>query len=535
MLNGNRKKHPNSLMKSAVRYRKYVGLLILISTLIRAFVAATIELGNDEVYYRLYALYPDWSHFDHPLMVGLTIQLFSLNLLLHSEFFIRLGSVILGAFNLWLAYRIGSFIKNERTGFFAALLYTASLYATVITGIFILPDTPQSFFWLLSILLMLQSVASYPNTPTSRRKLFQMGIVIGLAILSKYTSIFLWFGAILYILLYNRKWLRSKWLYVSLAATAIISLPILIWNIQYDFISFTFHGGRVELAGHALNPDYFLTELAGEFLYNNPVNFVLILIVLIVIARKKIDLKKAYLRNLLSVSLPLIVTILIFSLFRRTLPHWTAPAVTTLLFPAAAWLDQTSTKRIPGVIIASLSLLLLIIVLGVGQIKYELINFRSLEKNYGIISDDPSLDIFGFDQAGKVFAEIARKDKLQNLMSDQSILVGNFWFPLANFDYYAASPLGMKCYGIGSLDQIHKYAWINLINGGFKLGMDAYYLTTTREYRSPYGNIDQYFEKILSPDTINIYRNNSVVKQVFVYRLKNLNKIPEDDLAPIKK
>ena len=83
-------------------------------------------------------------------------------------------------------------------------------------------------------------------------------------------------------------------------------------------------------------------------------------------------------------------------------------------------------------------------------------------------------------------------------MSEESILVGNFWFPLANFDYYAASPIGMKSYGVGRLDQIHKYAWINRENGGFKKGMDAYYLTTTRDYRSPYGNIDTYFEEIAS-------------------------------------
>jgi len=88
----------------------------------------------------------------------------------------------------------------------------------------------------------------------------------------------------------------------------------------------------------------------------------------------------------------------------------------------------------------------------------------------------------------------------------------------------------MKTFGIGSLDQIHKYAWINKANGGFKLGMDAYYISTTRDYRSPYGNLDQYFEEILSADTINIIRNGRIAKQAFVYRLRNLNKLPEDEL-----
>jgi hypothetical protein len=110
------------------------------------------------------------------------------------------------------------------------------------------------------------------------------------------------------------------------------------------------------------------------------------------------------------------------------------------------------------------------------------------------------------------------------------MLVGNFWFPLANFDYYAASPIGMKSYGVGRLDQIHKYAWINRENGGFKKGMDAYYITTTRDYRSPYGNLDSYFEEILPADTIPIFRNGKIAKKAFLYRLKNLQKIPVDEL-----
>ena len=86
------------------KYGSYVILLIIISTIIRGFLAATLELGNDEVYYVLYARFPDWSHFDHPLMVGLVIQLFSLDLLFESEFFIRLSSIIFGAFNIWVIY-----------------------------------------------------------------------------------------------------------------------------------------------------------------------------------------------------------------------------------------------------------------------------------------------------------------------------------------------------------------------------------------------------------------------------------------------
>ena len=81
--------------------------LLGISALLRCILAATIEFGNDEVYYWTYALYPDWSHFDHPPMVGWIIQLFSLNLLLDSEFFIRFSSIVFMTFNTWLMFRIG--------------------------------------------------------------------------------------------------------------------------------------------------------------------------------------------------------------------------------------------------------------------------------------------------------------------------------------------------------------------------------------------------------------------------------------------
>ncbi|MCB2206979.1 MAG: glycosyltransferase family 39 protein [Bacteroidetes bacterium] len=520
-------------MHEQKKIRKYLILLIAISTLIRAFIAATIELGNDEVYYRLYALFPDWSHFDHPLMVGLTIQFFSFDLLFDSEFFLRLGSIIFGAVNTWIIYQIGRAIKNERTGFYAALLYTASLYAFIITGVFILPDTPQNFFWLLSILFMIKAIPMCPNLPMSGLRMLRMGLVIGLAILSKYTSVFLWVGVLLYIIIYNRDWLKNKWLYYSIALTAIISLPVLIWNLQYDFISFTFHGERVEMSGYNINLDYFLTELLGEFLYNNPVNFILILLTLVVIARKNLQLTRAYTRTILMVSLPLIITFLVFSLFRKTLPHWSAPAYTTLLVLVAAWIDQLKNKktlRIPGVIFASFSVLFIIIALGYSQIKFGIIDFKHLHEKHGIKTDDPSLDMFGFDQVGEAFEQIVIQDQASGLMSQESILVGNFWFPLANFDYYASSPIGMKSYGIGRLDQIHKYAWINRENGGFKKGMDAYYLTTTRDYRSPYGNINSYFEEILPADTILIKRNSRVVKKAFVYRLKNLQQIPDDVL-----
>ncbi len=513
-----------------IKYHKTLWLLILISTVIRLLVAAFIELGNDEVYYRLYALYPDWSHFDHPLMVGWVIRLFSLNMHFSSELFMRMGSVILGAADIWLIFQIGKTIKNERAGLLAAMLFVASVYASVIVGVFILPDTPQMFFWLISLWLMVKTLPEDPKEKNAGNRMLWLGFIVGLAVLSKYTSVYLWVGAGLYILFFNRAWLKSPKLYFAVLITLITMLPILIWNYQNDFISFTFHGERVDMMGHSLRWDYFLTEIIGEAAYNNPVNFLLIWIAVFAMIAKKQGTDKRKILVLMLTGLPLIVTFLVFSLFRSTLPHWTAPGYTTLIIVAAVWLDDRFKKQPVIMVKTAVAILGLAIVMGFIEINFGII---SLDNNIAceeMGEDDITLDMYGYDQIGTAFYKIVQNDIENGEMPANSVLFGNRWFPLANFDYYAASPLDMKVYGIGSLERIHKYAWINRINGGFAKGMSGYYITTSHIFRSPEEFFSDYFNIIEPADTIPVVRCGDTVECAFVYRLKNMTRLPKDVL-----
>ena len=521
-------------MSNSKKYSHYVINLIIISTIIRGLLAGFLELGNDEVYYRLYALYPDWSHFDHPLMIGLVMQLSTLNLLFQSEFFLRLGSVIIGAINTWMIFKIGLQIKDYRTGYYASLLYTASIYSSIIVGVFILPDTPQSLFWLWSSYLIIKTVPQCPRTPMVGINMIKIGIVIGLGILSKYTTVFLWIGIGMYILFFNRNWLKSRWLYYSIIATAITTLPILIWNIQNDFISFTFHSERVDMSGYSINLDYLFTELGGEILYNNPINFVIILISIIAALRGKLTIEKKYTRILLLSGLPIIITFVVFSLFRSTLPHWTAPGYTTLIPLAAVYLSQrtpVNNKKLPLVIISSLALIIAIITIGLAQVNYGIINIDKTTEYHRIGKNDPSLDMYGYEQTGEAFKKIVERDIGSGRMSYNTFYTGSKWFPLANYDYYAAYPIGMKSLAIGKLGNIHKYAWINHEYNSFTIGMDAYYITDSRQYSRPDTIFYNYFEKVIPSDTIQIYRNGKIAKRAFIFRMKNLKKIPEDVLS----
>lgn len=100
-----------------MNHRRNTLLLILAATIIRLLVAFTTELGNDEVYYRLYADPPQGNYFDHPPMVGWLIRLTTLNLWIDNGLTIRLGAIICGALATWLMYVCGKRLSGAYTGF----------------------------------------------------------------------------------------------------------------------------------------------------------------------------------------------------------------------------------------------------------------------------------------------------------------------------------------------------------------------------------------------------------------------------------
>ena len=517
--------------------------LLAISAVLRGILAAWMEFGNDEVYYWAYALYPDWSHFDHPPMVGWVIQLFSLNLLFDSEFFIRLASVVFMTANTYIIYRIGKDIKDARTGLYAALLYTASIYAFVITGIFIMPDTPLILFWLLAIWMAVKylkvkvpepiegptdfkTVLRYFDKLSTQQPRFLLlfGLFAGLAMLSKYSGVFLWVGMGLYILIFNRKQLKNPYLYLSLLISAICCIPILYWNLQNDFISFSFHSERV--GGNSINFSTFGTELAGEFLYNNPIVFVLAFIAIFAALKKKINMEKPVQRLILCITLPMVVVFWGFSLMRPTLPHWNAPAYVLLILLSAAYLRDKHAEKLPKSIIGALSVLLITLVVGVAEIKTGFIPLDRHTNPEQLGRDDFTLDMYGWRQLGEKFADFREEKIAEDVMKSEDGIVANQWFPLANLDYYVARPLGMRVMGLGWPEFLHKYLWINDERGGFHLGENYWFLSDSRYMKNPKETYQWYFKEIELVGTIEIERCGKPAKNFFVYTCIGLTDLP---------
>jgi len=495
-----------------------LGILLLLSAVARGLIAGSIELGNDEVYYWTYARYPDLSHFDHPPMVGLVIQFFTLNLLFESEFFLRLASVVLGTLSTLLIFLIGKEIKNKLTGLYAAFLYTASFYGFILAGTFILPDTPQGFFWLGSLYLLVHSLPDEHISMRSRNFLFAAGILAGMALLSKYHSFFLLAGVFMYILLYNPKWFQVKETYLAFLVSILIFSPVIIWNADHDFISFTFHESRVNPESSGIKIQYFLTEVIGQFFYNNPVNVLIILAAFVAMVRRKNILELRYQRLILWISLPLVVVFTGFSLFRSTLPHWTGPAYYGFILLAAAYLAQVSRegqklRLIPWPVLVSLSLLIVVLSIAVTQIRYGWIPLKKWKV------EDVSADLAGWKQLGEKFGPLAKWDEDHYLMAKDSPILTFRWFPAANLDFYVARKIHKKVFAIGDLERIHKYYWINKTRGNLRKGSDAWYIALSDDYEDPMSLFGKSYEIILPSDTIPITRGKDTIRTAYIYRL----------------
>lgn len=502
-------------------YKRALFILILVSVMIRTFLAWSVELGNDEVYYRVFGLFPSLSYFDHPPMVAWLIHLTTFGSQYTSEVLVRLSSIAIGAINTYLIYRLA---ERGQSGFIAALMYTGSIYASLIAGVFIMPDTPLTIFWLTTllifkdILIKRQTRSSDKIQSANQYKMILVGCVIGLAMLSKYTGLYLWAASGLYIILYNRKWLKSWSLYLAVALTFLVFAPVLIWNYQNDFISFTFHSARVTTQTD-INWLYFGREFMGGFFYNNPINFIVIICAIIAYVRGNRYIERSNFRYLIWFSVPMIVLFWIISLTRETLPHWSGPAYFALIVLGAKWLNTLKN----GVRIAYVSVIftLIICLLGVAQINYSIISLGQEKRESSSLGrGDITLDMYGWRQLGQKFAPILKSDQSKQLVGEKPIIINYRWDESAHLDTYLALPLGLNMITAGEMIDTHFYDWINKYRGGLDL-KDGGYLVLSTRYFTP--NLAVFESLNIDPDnvdhSITITKKGDPMVNFYVYRI----------------
>jgi hypothetical protein len=507
-------------------------ILIVISLIIRCIGAYTLGLGNDEVYYITYALNPGLSHFDHPPMVGFLIQLTTLNLSVLSEFTMRLGAVITGTGSVILIYLIGSKLKNKRTGLIAAYISTASIYLTVICGTFMTPDPALLFFILLSFYFFMKYI---PGNPADAKQLdiWLSFLFFGLAIYSKYQACYLGFGILLYIIIFNRKWLAKGIMYIGALIPIFFIGLIVYWNYKNNFAGTSFQSSRIISITDVDLVDFF-REIGGEIAYFNPVNIVLIVMALFSFRKLKyIDSK--YFKLILCCSLPLLFTVWFMAVSSATLPHWVGISYVLLFILAAAYLDKKLKNLKFPTYYAYIVLCIAIIAITIAKFGIFIPGGYVPETKDSVYTkaiDNPPEPVKWEQKLGKrdFTLDMEKWTDVNTVYKNYIInhpefknypLVGCQWFTAAHIDYYVAMPNDIKLLMYGRMSSIHEYYWLNKKRGGLKVGDNALYISTSHHFIAPQERFNPYFESYTLLHRAPVFRRGKIVMFVFIYELKS--------------
>jgi 4-amino-4-deoxy-L-arabinose transferase-like glycosyltransferase len=309
-----------------------VGIFLVIHLIAAIFV----DLGFDETYYWTWSQHLSASYYDHPPMVA---------------WWIRAGTAIFGDTPIGIRlffvlsmvpvsaalYAAGALLFDRTTATLAVAFLNAELVFAIL-GFVASPDAPSVTFWTFAVLALALIVRH-----GDQRWWVGIGIAAGLGVLSKLTALFL--GPTLIFTAAGFQRLRSSfirpWLWLGGAAALLVILPMLLWNIDHDFVTWNKQFGR--LANRAFHPAGPLEFVGTLFVVLNPAVAVLAGFAALLWLRRKS--RDPSLGMVLATVAPMLLFFLVAALRQRIEANWPAPICPTIALVAAAGAARVAEAR----------------------------------------------------------------------------------------------------------------------------------------------------------------------------------------------
>ena len=313
------------------------GLVAIVSTLtiVRFWAAAHAGLSPAETYYWLWSQTPALGYFDHPPMVAWWIWL-STRTLGDTALGIRVLPILSALVTSIAVFGIARQLYSAHS---IALRATLWFNAMILIGVGVIlstPDAPSTMFWALAVW------ALSAIWRTKRPWLWLLvGLFAGLGCVSKYTNLFLGIGIVAWMSVdpTARRWLGSPWLWAGGFIALIIFLPVIMWNAQHDWISFSMQFGR--LAAHQITLLYLGDFLVSQLGLLNPIIALFFVLAIAATLGARSDSKPEASVFLLALMAPLALYMIVHSFHDRVEPNWLAP-----LYPLVALLAAASAENL---------------------------------------------------------------------------------------------------------------------------------------------------------------------------------------------
>ncbi|MEP1230103.1 MAG: glycosyltransferase family 39 protein [Litorimonas sp.] len=323
-------------MNFSASYRQYTLWLIFGLLIIRiaALMLSPYDLHGDEAQYWVWAQNLDWGYFSKPPMIAWIISA-TTAIFGDAEWAARLASPILHSATAYLIFLTAQKAFHAKAGFWACAIYQL-MPAVWVSSMIISTDVALLFFWALA----LHGWVSIRQDP-SWRWAVQLGIAIGLGIMSKYAMLF-FIPPLIIACLCDRPTrtalIGTKGLMAALISSVIVA-PNIWWNSAHNFATLTHTASNTNLGGktqffHPIEFLQFSTDQLGVF---GPIPFILLCIVIIGQMRELLRTKPprephdTFLLQLAVFCIVPLVVISVQALLSRANANWAVTA-----YPSAA-------------------------------------------------------------------------------------------------------------------------------------------------------------------------------------------------------
>lgn len=350
--------------------------------ILRLLLAPHVGLGVDEAHYVLYALNLDLSYFDHPPLVGWLQYVFT-SIFGTNEFGSRVAAVFIGFVTSLFIYKLIYDINKKASEASIAVL---ALHASFLFNALFIMLMPDTLLFLL-ILPLIFTVIQIEKSNTLGMWIL-LGLLLGLAGLSKYTAILFIVPIILYFIIKKRyELLYTPKIIPAIFIALLIISPVILWNIQNNWASFSYQSEHV-VGENAIVWSAFFSSIGAQIAAYNPFLFPLAFYGLYKALRSKNS-------TLFLTALFGLVLILFFtyaSLYKTALPHWSALFYMLFIPIGSYFFLQTSTKAIKYLKFA-IAFGLLLSALAYAELGYKFLplpDYQSLHR-----------DIYGWDEIMK--------------------------------------------------------------------------------------------------------------------------------------